>query len=110
MRSQSHRWSNAAFAAAVAIAVLPAAADVSAAQTFGRDSVYAWNRSAPSGDTAIGTTPIAQSAGRGTIYATRGGATRVATTVKTRIDWHVGEVYGRAGGPAPLFNSGPKAG
>ena len=110
MRSQSHRWSNAALTtvAAGAIAAIAVAADVSAAQTFGRDSVYAWNQ--PSGSTVIATSPTAQNFGRDSVYATGGGATRLATTVKTRVDRHLGEVYGRAGVPTPWFNSRSKAG
>lgn len=112
MKSLDIRWSSIGVAAlgAVAIAATLATSDASAAQRFGRDSVYAWDHSAPSGSTVIGTSPSAQSFGRDSVYATGGGATRVATIVKTRIDRYAGEVYGRAGVPTPWFNSRSKAG
>ncbi len=97
------------FAAAVFSTAL-AAADASAAQTFGRDSVYAWDHSAAPGNTAIGTSESAQSFGRDSVYATPGGAKRVAITVNTRIDRYAGEIYGRAGVPTLWLNSRSKAG
>ena len=124
--------------AAVAIAGTLAAVDASAAQRFGRDSVYAWDHpeaaggavigtiagaqgfgrdsvyardhSAAAGGGAVGTNVGAQRFGRDSVYASPGGATRVTSTVKTHIVRRLGVVYGRAGGPLPFFNSRPKAG
>ena len=80
------------------------------AQRFGRDSVYAWDRSAVAGGGAVGTNVGAQSFGRDSVYASAGGVTPVTTTVTTQIVRRLSEIYGRAGEAAPFFNSRPKAG
>jgi hypothetical protein len=95
--------------AAVAVAAALAAVDASAAQSFGRDSVYAWDLGA-SGNTKSGTSAAAQNFGRDSVFATPGAAKRVATTVNTRSDRYAGEIYGRAGTPWPLPYSRSKAG
>ena len=113
MRSLNIRRSSIAVTAfaAVAIAGTLAAVDASAAQRFGRDSVYAWDHSAAAGGGAVGTIAGAQRFGRDSVYASPGGATRVTSTLKTQIVRRLGEISMAEREVRPLrFNSRPTAG
>ena len=97
--------------AAMAIAGTLAATDASAAQRFGRDSVYAWDHSAAVGGDAIATNVGAQRFGRDSVYASAGGVTPVTTTVTTQIVRRLGEISMAEREVRPLrFNSRPTAG